>query len=263
MRERGMLIKTLLLDIDGIVNNKGSLIPGINELLQRIVDKGIKIKFVTNCSLHKIYHLGEKILPGYKLEIVDPIDVLMSLATKDPSLYQCQTLVIGTKDIRKRISDSGIKISENKSVENVFIFEKLNYDQEELVFASRSVLNGARLYCAGIDRLFWYQGNVYPGVGAITEQVKFMTQAEAFILGKPSRLIFELAMHQVPDLNHTVFVGDDFHIDILGAKNCGLMTAYLTIEPLSKVSRYMPQADLIDVDFKSFAEKILQEKKHV
>lgn len=254
-----MQIRTLLLDIDGVVNNKGLLIPGSSELLQRIVDKGITIKFVTNCSLHKLHHFDEKIVPGFRLEIIDPIDVLKNLAVKDPFFHKSRSTVIGTKEIRRRISELGIEISDNKdsNVDIVFIFEKLNYDQEEIVYASRSVLNGAKLYCAGLDRLFWHQGNVYPGVGAITEQVKFMTQSEASVLGKPSKLIFELALNQVTEISNVLFVGDDFHIDIVGAKNSGVMTAYLTNNPLIDIGLYKPYADVIDVDFKNFVEKIL------
>lgn len=252
-----MQIKTLLLDIDGVVNNKGFPVPGVENRLQRIIKKGINIKFVTNCSLHKLHRFDEKIVPGYKLEIIDPIDVLISLAKKDRFLFQYNSTVIGTKEIRNRISEFGIISSKTKDTDVVFIFEKLNYNQEEILYASRSVLNGAKLYCAGSDRLFWYQGNVYPGVGAITEQIKFMTQTEAFILGKPSKLIFELALGSVPEIGSAMFVGDDFNIDILGAKNCGLMTVYLTNNPVRKVTDQPPQADQVEIDFITFADKFL------
>jgi len=249
-------IKALLLDIDGVIKQKGKIIPNISDHLKRVIDNGILVKFVTNCSLYKLYKFSEKILPGYKVEIIDPLDVLKDLISKNPSLINHQSIILGTKDIKKRISELGIKLSDNKKVDSVFIFEKLRYNQDEITQASRAVLNGAKLYCAGIDQLFWFKGEAYPGVGAITEQIKFMTRANAFVLGKPSERIFELAMY--PDIkpNQTAFVGDEFHIDILGAKKCGLTTVYLTTNSLANKPYYSNKV-ILEPNLKSFVRNFL------
>lgn len=248
-------INTLLLDIDGVIKNKGILVPGTGDLLRNLTEKGINIKFVTNCSLHKLNKLDEKISPGLKFEILDPIDVLVNMIDIHPELYQCSAMVIGTKEIRHRLSEAGIKLTTPNKVDAVFIFEKLNYDQDELVYASRLVLNGARLYCAGLDRFFWYKGDVYPGVGAIVKQISYMTQSDAIVLGKPSKLIFELALGQNFDLKSTLFVGDDLQTDILGAKQCGILTAYLATTSSPNINN-SNLADKVDIDFKSLVEKI-------
>jgi HAD superfamily hydrolase (TIGR01450 family) len=256
MGENRLCVDTLLLDIDGVIMLKGSYIPNISKILQSIIKKKISIKFVTNCSLHKIYNFSSKVLPGYLIEIIDPLDVLSDLIKKEPALSKHEAIVIGAKDIKKRIKELGVNITNDENAKNVFIFEKLIYDQTEIINASRAILNGAKLYCAGINQLFWYNGEVYPGVGAITEQVKFMTQADAIVLGKPSRRIYELALYPSCNPRHTVFIGDELHIDIVGAKKCGLMTAYIACD-LSVNIANKSEIDMIETSLKDFVKNNL------
>jgi len=249
----------LLLDIDGVVCIRGVLIPGARELIEQICDIGINIIFITNCSLHKIHHFQEKIVPGRNFQIIDPIDVLRDITQKHSHMYKNDSIVIGTKEIRQKISDLGITIFNYKYSDRpdiVYIFEKLNYDQEDLIKISRFVLEGTKLYCAGLDRLFWYQGSVYPGVGAITEQIKYMTKVNYFVLGKPASPIFELAMNNDNNPEDTLCVGDDYEIDIIGASRCGLKTAFLTEQNTSELSKVNIHPDFIVRNLNELVEKI-------
>ena len=169
----GLQITTLLLDIDGVVNHKGILLPDISKLLQHVIDQGVTVKFVTNCSLHKLHGFDKKILPGVQLEIIDPVDVLHSFILTNPFFYQANSAVIGTREIRDRIAKLGINMLENgdSGVQVAFIFEKLHYEQDEILQVSRSVLRK----CFLKGRVRWENDQIHPNLPDRSEVYRMVT----------------------------------------------------------------------------------------
>lgn len=256
------MFDVMLLDIDGVIKKEGVLIPGIEAQLLRIINAGIEIKFVTNCSLHKINGLGNKIIPDREIEIIDPLDVLEEEIQNDSLLLQDYCMFIGAKDIRQRIKDLGFHIADIKTGEKpdiIFVFEKLNYDQEEITLASRHVMNGAKLVCAGSDRFFGFRGNAYPGVGAITAQIRYMANTDATLLGKPSKKIFELSIRKISAAN-AIFIGDDYTIDIIGAKRVGLKTGFI-YDKIKNRNFSASGADITANDLKQLVDELIKNKK--
>jgi len=220
----------VLVDIDGVIKNRGTLIPGSITSLKTLLQQGFQVKLVTNCSLHKIYNLGNQLIPGYQLDILDPIDVVKDLLKRDPWFQGKEIYVMGSKVIRTKIATFDVSIREKGSwqgIDAVFLFEKRTYEESDIEGASKALIAGARFYCAGLDRHFWHEEKLHPGVGAITEQLIKKTGSNPIVLGKPSKDIFVLALHDVKDLKKVIFIGDDFHIDIIGAKAVGISAALI------------------------------------
>lgn len=137
------------------------------------------------------------------------------------------------------------------------LFEKKNYDQEQITKISRLLIKGTHLYISGLDRYFWYQNEIYPGIGAIAEQIKFMTRSEISVLGKPSNTIFELAIHGEEITNDILFVGDDYDVDIIGAKKFGLHTIYIANETIDQKLNLQTYADETYKNFKDFIDDFI------
>ncbi|XP_042300699.1 glycerol-3-phosphate phosphatase-like, partial [Sceloporus undulatus] len=63
------------------------------------------------------------------------------------------------------------------------------------------------------------------GTGCLVKAVETAAEREAFIVGKPSRYIFECVANEFKiDPARTIMVGDRLDTDILMGNNCGLTT---------------------------------------
>lgn len=224
-------IKQVLLDIDGVIKVNGKILENIDGIIDIFDKNGVEIKFVTNCSLHKINRLDIGLIPGRVFTIIDPLDVFVDPMVNADSKSGSSMYIISSKEISKKIRSMGYNFIQNnfeRNINSFFIFEKLNYDQKEVNFVINQVLNGAKYYCAGMDRFYKFKNHVYAGVGAITQQIKYATNIAPIILGKPEKFIFKLALGNKYSVEESLFIGDDYQIDIVGAKSIGMRSALIT-----------------------------------
>ena len=96
---------------------------------------------------------------------------------------------------------------------------------------------GAELYCLHKNR--WWQTKHGPllDAGAFVAGLEFAADAEAVVLGKPSRAYFEAALQALDaDANLTWMIGDDIESDIAGAQAHGMKTV------LVRTGKFRPDA---------------------
>jgi HAD superfamily hydrolase (TIGR01450 family) len=104
-------------------------------------------------------------------------------------------------------------------------FVVLGYDSrtnfEMLDSAFRLIKDGAELVAMHEDKAFPGKPNI--GLGAFARALEYSTDKKAIIIGKPSKIFFELGMKLISaSAKETAMVGDSLRGDIIGAKNAGL-----------------------------------------
>jgi len=89
-------------------------------------------------------------------------------------------------------------------------------------------------------------GKRYPGVGAILEMLKFATNKEYEIIGKPSLNFYTKALEKLKnidkkvDFEDIIIISDDVKGDLVGAKKLGMKTAFVLSGKFKKGDEILP-----------------------
>jgi Predicted sugar phosphatases of the HAD superfamily len=66
-------------------------------------------------------------------------------------------------------------------------------------------------------------GGMVPGAGSLVKLVEYATQQKPLMIGKPEKIIMEMALKRVGlTTADAVMVGDNYHTDIQAAINVGM-----------------------------------------
>jgi N-acetylglutamate synthase-like GNAT family acetyltransferase len=98
-------------------------------------------------------------------------------------------------------------------------------DYDRLRTATVLVRNGARLVATNADASYPApDGQEWPGAGALLAAVETASEAQATVVGKPHRPLFNAAVERA-GTDRALVVGDRIETDILGALHAGLDSA--------------------------------------
>ncbi|KAH0631732.1 hypothetical protein JD844_019484 [Phrynosoma platyrhinos] len=124
----------------------------------------------------------------------------------------------------------GARAPLDPAVRAVLVGYDEHFSYGKLCLALRYLLRGGEEGCLLVGtnrdhRLPLEGGSAVPGTGCLVKAVETAAEREAFIVGKPSRYIFECVANEF-NINpaRTVMVGDRLDTDILMGNNCGLTT---------------------------------------
>jgi 4-nitrophenyl phosphatase len=103
----------------------------------------------------------------------------------------------------------------------------LTYDK--LKYATLHIGRGARFVGTNGDVTFPAEEGPIPGAGAILAAIQAATGVPPIVIGKPERLMFDIAVEKMgSDPAHTAMLGDRLETDILGGQRAGLKTILVT-----------------------------------
>jgi len=167
---------------------------------------------------------------------------------KDESLYTLDTDVWRSTEFEKNVSD-------------VLVGFDKDFNFTKLLRASSYIKAGANFIGSNEDAELPLNRDdlLIPGTGCIIASVKFGTKKEPTIVGKPSRLAFDLINELTGGTKpeECAMFGDRLDTDIQFGKNCGLKTV-LTLTGVTsenQLSNSSIQPDLVIRDFGDLFEK--------
>jgi len=217
---------SILLDIDGVLQLSGVVIPGAPQAVEQLRSDGHRIRFVTNNTVRARTQLAVGLQElGVDLE-EDEIETTPIAAAR--LLEGKRVLALAMRAIRDDLAehvtlvDDGADVvliggaDETDETGAVFTWENLNR-------AFAEIRGGARLVCLHKNR--WWQTGHGPLLdsGAFVAGLEYAAGVEAEVVGKPSRAYFEAAVSALgADPEETTMVGDDVEADVGGAKALGL-----------------------------------------
>ena len=156
-------------------------------------------------------------------------------------------MVIGEEAIKNQVKAAGFTLdSENPELVLQSLDRSVTY--KDLEKATLAIRGGATYIVTNIDSNLPSEKGPVPGSGAITGFLKVATQAEPFVIGKPSSIIMESALEYLntkfPNSHFSkediVMVGDNYQTDIQAGIQYGMdtimvLTGFSTRETLLNV----------------------------
>ncbi len=236
----------ILLDLDGSVYVGRNPIAGAREALERFRNKGLKILFLTNNSTMTSEEYSEKLR---KMGIeTDPNQFLTSGEAASQYILEewgpSRVLAItgnGFKEYCKRMKHEVLTVEDWRLADCVVIGLDKDFNYAKLKAAYRAIINGARFIATNIDSTIPSEDGLDPGAGSIVAAVREAVGKEPIVVGKPSRIIMDLALKRLSlNVNEILVVGDRVETDVAAGKVIGADTALLlsgatTKEDLEKI----------------------------
>uniref|UniRef100_A0A0N5C2D2 Phospholysine phosphohistidine inorganic pyrophosphate phosphatase n=1 Tax=Strongyloides papillosus TaxID=174720 RepID=A0A0N5C2D2_STREA len=217
-------VKGFLLDITGVLyntsSNGGTAIEGSIEAVKRLYEES-KVAFVSNESSHTRQHLLDRLTRlGFKLNMNDiytPAPVAIDIMKKN----NLRPYLLVHKDCLDEFIDldtSNPNCVLMGDAENDFTFHKMNEAFKVLLNTKNS-----KLFTMGNGKFYQREDGPCLDVGAFGAALKYATNCEHEIIGKPNESYFMTAVNKM-NLNKddVVMIGDDIVSDVGGAQKIGI-----------------------------------------
>ena len=235
------MIRGLAIDMDGTVYKGMDVIPGAREFIAGLKKRNIPFTFVTNNSSKGRRHYYDKLQKlGFDVDIenvlTSGIATLRFLNERRPgkTVYP-----IGTESYVDEVKEYGVPIDEENpdivllSFDTTITYEKINK-------AYHFLLNGAEFIATHPDDLCPNEDGYDVDIGPFIMMFEYLTKAKATVIGKPNRLLLDMASSQMgigPD--EIAMVGDRLYTDMRMAWDNGIpsilvLTGETTLDDLKK-----------------------------
>ncbi|WP_340694991.1 HAD-IIA family hydrolase [Hydrogenobacter thermophilus] len=224
----------LLLDLDGVLVKDKALnpFPDAVEFLRFLSDTGLPFKVVSNNSTRPPEEILQELkIKGVNLSkerLVTPLSVLPNYL-REKGLFHI--FVIGTPSLKSYLEREGFHAIENHNVQAVVIGQDRSLDFRKIKVATSAIfLSDAEIVPVNLSRIVKDDDGLYfPGAGSITQMLLHACNYNREVpnLGKPSKEFINYALRDMPE-GETFLVSDDIYTDLIGAKDLGINTVFMT-----------------------------------
>lgn len=234
-------VDALILDIDGVLYEGHSALPGSVELIAWLNRHAFPYILFSNNTTRRFKEHVER-LAALRMP-VPPASILTAarvtaetLAIEHPG---ARCLVVGEAGLSEALQAAGLELAgaggeiDGNPVAYVVVGLDRALTYEKLKTAARAIRNGAELISSNPDLLYPDGGELIPASGVIQAALEAATGQRARVTGKPELPGFWLALNALgcpPE--RTAMLGDQLEIDILGAKRAGLR-AFLVLSSIT------------------------------
>lgn len=234
------------IDLDGTTYKGTERIPAAARFVRRLQQAGKLVMFVTNNSTRTPDFVSNNLRQNHHIN-VGPDNVYTSaLATADYLKNELsigrgnRVYMIGESGLKTALEDQGFVITDqNPDFVVVGLDYHVFYHQFEV--ATLAIRAGATFIGTNADSNLPNERGMVPGAGSLVELVRYATQTDPIMIGKPSAIIMEMALKKSGlNKDQVVMVGDNYRTDISAAINVG-MDSLLVYTGLTK------KADIADV----------------
>ncbi len=220
--------KLFLFDLDGVLTaGKESPVKlGGTKVINKIRASGGKKLFVlTNDSTDTVETVLKRL---HRFEIpVKEEEILTSAKLTAQYVARMRPngtyFLVGEKGLEEELNREGMRRTRGSKADVVVVGLDRWLTYSKLDKAGEAVRNGAALVACHNARLYMFKNRVAMAVGPIVKAIEYSSGKKAVAIGKPSRLMFELALELAGcEAKDAVMVGDQEETDIVGAKKMGI-----------------------------------------
>ncbi|HEX9653339.1 MAG TPA: HAD-IIA family hydrolase [bacterium] len=246
--------KAIICDIDGVVLQDNSLIPGADVFVKRIMEQGNRFLLLTNFPSQTAGDLQNR-LSASALDIPQECFYTSAMATSDFLSKQQgrKAYVVGEGALIHELYRIGFNITDINP-DFVVVGETRAFNWEMIQKASYWVMHGARFIATNPD----FAGpKGHPACGALCAPIERITGKKPFYVGKPNTWMMSAALnHLKAHAEDAVLIGDNMDTDILAGVQSGLETILVLtgVSQMTDLERYpfrpthiFPSADKINV----------------
>ncbi len=221
---------SFIFDLDGTVYLENKLIPKADETINKLIDVGKKICFVSNKTTGTpndyFSFLTQKGLRIEKNQIITSAIVVKEYLKANN--FSGNFFAIGETVFIEYLRDAGFLFSDNpENVDLVLVTLDRTLNYRKLETAQNSINNGAEYFAVNIDATCPVEKGEILDAGAIISALEKTTRklpTENF--GKPSQHMFNFILGRMAlTKNSTLIIGDRLETDIKMGNDFGIDTA--------------------------------------
>lgn len=241
-----MQYKGFIIDIEGTIIQNGSEIQGSFAFLQKLKNKRIPFRLVTNTvgksqeeMAANLNSIGFEISSEYIMNPINAINYFLK-KTKSSSYF-----FVGPPSIQSQLA---IQPDLCQTPEYVilcdFEYIPLSYTLFNKIFTFLN--NGAILLATSYSDYYLSKEGYKLDTGSFTKMFEIICHQKASISGKPSNLLYETAINKMGlERDSVIAVGDDVLTDIMGANDYGLYSVLVRTGKYKKDDEVRITPDLL------------------
>lgn len=218
--------RNYLIDMDGVLVSGKTLIPGADEFISRLEERGAEFLVLTNNPLYTpgdLAHRFQAIGLGVPAERIftSAMATARFLATQKPS---GTAFVIGESGLTEPIHEAGYVITD-LDPDYVVLGETHAYNLGRITKAIRLIAEGARFIATNPDPSGPTEEGIVPACGAMAALIEAASGKSPFFVGKPNPLMMRTALNYLDvHSEDTVMIGDRMDTDIVAGVESGMDT---------------------------------------
>jgi 4-nitrophenyl phosphatase len=256
-------IKSLIIDMDGVVWQSDAPIGDLPAIFNRIRARGLKFVFATNNSTKTSEQYMEKLK---ELGVdVEPWQVVTSSQAAAHAMAQkfppgTKVFMIGEDGLRIPLEKSGFEVlaTEHASqAQAVVMGMDRGVNFQKLTEATLLVRSGVPFYATNTDKTFPTPRGQIPGAGAWISVITTATNIEPIVAGKPFPFLMDLSMEKLETQpQETLVVGDRLETDIAAGQAVGCPTVLVLsgVSTRDQGEHWSPKIDMIVDDLATLVE---------
>jgi HAD superfamily hydrolase (TIGR01458 family) len=214
--------KGIIFDISGVLEFQGQVYPGAVKLINFLRQKEIVIRILTNSTLKSRKYCAEQLNQmGFHVHEAEVITASYAAAKYLETLrpQSCWVMLKGSglEEFRNFCHD-------DKNPEYIVLGDyREGFNFHNMNKALKLLQRGAKFIVMISETVDNSMGEVELTVGAYGKMLEGAADVKATYIGKPNKLIFEMAFKTMAvERNEVLMVGDRVSSDIRGAKNAGI-----------------------------------------
>lgn len=209
--------KGFICDMDGVIYHGSTILDGVREFVNWMIDNDKKFVFLTNSPEKTPHELSMK-LDRMGLSISADHFYTSAMATAEFLHSQapgCTAYVIGEAALTKAIYDQGIYMND-VNPDYVVLGETRTYCFEKIEKAIELVNKGAKLIGANPDTIGVTERGIMPATGSLIAPIEIATGKKAYFVGKPNPLMLRHGLKKLGLHSEDIaFIGDRMDTDII------------------------------------------------
>ncbi|HAM86033.1 MAG TPA: TIGR01457 family HAD-type hydrolase [Lactobacillus sp.] len=245
------------IDLDGTVYRGKERIPAAARFIKRLQEHQREILFVTNNSTRSPKEVAANLRTNHDINVTAANVYTSAMATADYLVQHAgqkrRVYVIGERGLKDALLNKGMQLTD-QDPDYVVVGLDRNVTYEQFKIATLCIRTGAVFIGTNGDTNLPSEEGMIPSAGALVELVRYATQQEPIMIGKPQKTIVEMALKASGlKKSEVLMVGDNYQTDVQAGINTGVDTL-LVYTGLSK------PADIEHVEIKpTYTVKTLDE----
>jgi NagD protein len=215
-----------LSDMDGVLVREELAVPGAEEFLTRLEERGRRFLVLTNNSIFTPRDLSAR-LARSGLQIPEEAIWTSALATATflaDQLPHGSAYVIGEAGVTTALHEVGYTLTD-RDPDFVVLGETRTYSFEAITRAIRLIEGGARFIATNPDVTGPSDEGPLPATGSVAALITAATRRQPYFVGKPNPMMLRSALNRIEaHSENTVMVGDRMDTDIIAGIEAGLDT---------------------------------------
>jgi len=219
-------IESWLMDMDGVLVHEEVAIPGAQEFLAALRERGTPFLVLTNNSIYTRRDLAAR-LRASGLHVPEDAIWTSALATArflDDQRPGGSAFVIGESGLTTALHEVGYTMTD-RDPDYVVLGETRTYSFERITQAIRLIVAGARFIATNPDPTGPTTVGPVPATGSVAALISRATNVEPYYVGKPNPLMMRSALNAIDAHSETTaMIGDRMDTDIVAGLEAGLET---------------------------------------